>query len=68
MQKLHQVLISKNWKRNLALNPNLTFIESNIATTGAFTPKVKSMLSENLGHILGGTKSEMGHYLILSEC
>ncbi len=33
----------------------------------AFTPNVKSMLSENLGGILGGTQCYMGDYLILSE-
>jgi hypothetical protein len=33
-------------------------------TNGAFTPNVKSMVSENLGGILGGTQCELGDYLI----
>jgi hypothetical protein len=39
----------------------------NWLSKGAFTPNVKSMLSENLGSILGGTQCYMGDYLILSE-
>ncbi len=35
---------------------------------GAFTCNVKSVLSENLGGILGGTQCWMGDCLILSEC
>ncbi len=35
---------------------------------GAFTRNVKSVLSENLGGILGGTQCWMGDCLILSEC
>jgi len=34
----------------------------------AFTPNVKSVLSENLGGILGGIQCYVGDCLILSEC
>jgi hypothetical protein len=34
---------------------------------GAFTPNIKSVLTENLGGILGGSQCEMGDCLILME-
>jgi hypothetical protein len=39
-----------------------------VGLRGAFTPNVKSVLSKNLGGILGGSQCEMGDCLILSEC
>ncbi len=41
--------------------------ESMSFTNDAFTPNVNSMISENLGGILGGTQCEMGNYLIPSK-
>jgi len=36
--------------------------------TGAFTLDVNSMLIENIGGILGGTRCQMANSLMLSEC
>jgi hypothetical protein len=55
----------------MLLNIMLGFLFTNKGSSeaiGAFTPNVKSVLSENLGGILGGTQCEMGDCLILSEC
>ncbi len=40
---------------------------SSLSTYSAFTPNVKSVLSENLGGILGGTQCYMGDCLLLNE-
>jgi hypothetical protein len=56
--KLFQGVVSSN---NLFLRmgfqiPNVVPVAPNFIIKGAFTPNVKSELSENLGGILGGTQ------------
>jgi hypothetical protein len=39
-----------------SLSSNLTYLRLNMATKGVFTRNVKSVLSENLGGIWGGSQ------------